>query len=57
MVTASKVTGHPCNFAGCPVNMHRDSRGQSKTTPDSAIGRDNEDFTLTPNIRHFRQGA
>ena len=37
--------------------MYRDSGGQSKITPDSAIGHDNEDFTLTPNIQHFRQGA
>ena len=34
--------------------MHRDSRGQSKITPDSVIGHDNEDFTLTPGLLDLR---
>ena len=35
------------------IKFWSDSRGQSKITPDSAIGRDNEDFTLDPWIAGF----
>ena len=35
------------------IKFWSDSRGQSKITPDSAIGRDNDDFTLDPWIAGF----
>ena len=39
---------------GSGRTMYRDRWGQSKITPDSAIGHNNEDFTLTPGLLDFR---